>query len=150
MLNVPKSKVYFFFNGKKISIQNRSRLKWFIEKIFISEGFKIKSLNYIFCSDRELLKLNQDFLGHNYYTDIITFDLSENKAVKEGEIYISVERVKENAENLRITFKKELLRVIIHGVLHLCGYTDKTIKQRKAMREREDYYLRKFLYPGFT
>lgn len=92
------------------------------------------------------MKINQDYLKHNFYTDIITFNLSEDKRI-DGEIYISADRVKENAKSLKITLKQELLRVIIHGVLHLCDYSDKTILQKKRIRNKEDEYL--LLYSSF-
>jgi probable rRNA maturation factor len=116
-------------------------LKAFIGQIFNKEAVKLKSITYIFCSDDYLLKLNKGFLKHNYYTDILTFDLSNQKNVVEGEIYISIDRVMENAENMKISFKKELHRVIFHGALHLCGYKDKTKKEILEMRAQEDKYL---------
>ena len=98
-------------------------------------------LNYIFCSDKELLRINQEFLGHDFYTDIVTFELSETPGKIQGEIYISIDRVKENAKKLGVSFKSELHRVIFHGALHLCGYGDKTKSEKEEMRETEDYYL---------
>ena len=105
------------------------------------EGKIIESLIYVFCSDKYLLKINQTFLNHNYYTDILTFDLSKTSKIIEGEIYISVDRVKENSKELKININLEFLRVIFHGVLHLCGYTDKTKLQKQKMRKKEDEYL---------
>ncbi len=136
------SKVKLFF-PKKTRLANRTRLKSFIEKIFKKEGKILGGLNYVFCSDGELLKINRTYLKHDYYTDIITFDLSESKS-KEGEIYISVDRVRDNARKLGATFKSELHRVIFHGALHLCGYKDKDKKDRIQMREKEDYYLNQY------
>ncbi len=107
------------------------------------EGFVIDELNYIFCSDDYLLSLNQRFLSHDEYTDIITFDHSFNKKQISAEIFISIKRVKENAKTFKTTFQNELHRVMIHGVLHLTGYKDKTKKQQQAIRKKEDYYLRK-------
>lgn len=103
----------------------------------------LHSLNYVFCSDQRLLEINRQFLHHNYYTDIITFDLSEGVSTH-AEIYISVDRVKENARNLGVSFKSELHRVIFHGALHLCGYGDKDNKEMQEMRKIEDYYLLRF------
>lgn len=97
-------------------------------------------LNFIFCSDKYLLKINQEYLNHDYYTDIITFDYTQKNLVS-GDIYISIDRVKENATTYQVSFQNELLRVIIHGVLHLCGYKDKTRADARLMREKEDYYL---------
>jgi rRNA maturation RNase YbeY len=97
----------------------------------------------VFCSDRELLKINRTFLKHDFYTDIITFDLSESKTIQ-GEIYISVDRVRDNARKLETTFNSELHRVIFHGALHLCGYKDKDKQSRLKMRVREEYYLNQY------
>jgi probable rRNA maturation factor len=138
-----KSKVYFFFQGVNVSLANRSQLKNFIHSIFRKEGKKLDSLNYIFCTDKALLEINRQFLAHNFYTDIITFDLSEKKAIK-AEIYISVDRVRENALQIGVSFKSELHRVIFHGVLHLCGYKDKNKKQKLVIRAKEDFYLTRY------
>lgn len=97
-------------------------------------------LNFIFCSDKYLLKINREYLNHDFYTDIITFDYTQKNLVS-GDIYISIDRVKENAATYRVSFQNELLRVIIHGVLHLCGYKDKTKAHARLMGEKEDYYL---------
>jgi probable rRNA maturation factor len=136
--------IQFFLLTKSISLSKRKELKSFIEFIFRNEKTKLQSLTYIFCSDEYLLKINQDFLKHNYYTDIITFDMSETKEII-GEVYISVERVKENANNLGVSTTNELHRVIFHGALHLCGYKDKANLEIKKMRAREDFYLNHFL-----
>ena len=135
--------VQFFFLTKSISLSKRKELKSFIEFILKNEKRKLQSLIYIFCSDDYLLKINQDFLKHNYYTDIITFDMSETKEII-GEVYISVERVKENAKNMGVSITNELHRVIFHGALHLCGYKDKVKPDIKKMRTREDFYLNQF------
>ncbi|OSZ81356.1 rRNA maturation RNase YbeY [Chitinophagaceae bacterium IBVUCB2] len=135
-----KSKVCFFFEKKGFVLQNRAELKAFIEILFKKEKKKLASINYIFCSDKRLLEINQQFLRHDYYTDIITFDLSEAEATQ-AEIYISIDRVKENAKNEGVSFRSELLRVIFHGALHLCGYKDKTKTESNIMREREGFYL---------
>ena len=135
-----KSKVYFFFNKPVTSLKDRSQLKEEIEAIFRLEGTKLESINYVFCSDAELLKINQEFLNHDYYTDIITFDLSETKSVK-AEVYISIDRVRDNATRLSLQFGVELRRVIFHGALHLCGYDDKRKSDKQLMRKKEDYYL---------
>jgi probable rRNA maturation factor len=138
-----KSKVCFFFEHKKFTLKNREALKFFIESLFRKEKRKLESLNYVFCTDKRLLEINRQFLQHNFYTDIITFDLSESKATK-AEVYISIDRVKENATTLGSSFKNELHRVIFHGALHLCGFGDKTDKQVKQMRDKEDFYLSKY------
>lgn len=133
--------VQFFFLSKSISLSKRRELKSFIEFIFKNEKRSVTSLTYIFCSDDYLLKINQDFLNHNYYTDIITFDMSDTKETIKGEIYISLERVQENAKNIGVSGIHELHRVIFHGVLHLCGYKDKINLEINEMRSKEDFYL---------
>lgn len=103
------------------------------------EQVRIESINVIFCSDDYLLNINQAYLQHDYYTDIITFQQQESPI--QGELYISIDRVTENADTFSVSFKQELLRVIIHGVLHLSGYADSTEDEKIEMRYREDYYL---------
>ena len=143
MPSATKSAVYFFFETA-VSLKDRTGIKKLIASVFRSEGVALGSLNYIFCTDKRLLKINQDFLKHDFYTDIITFELNPKGQAVEGEIYISVNRVRENAQGLKITFKQELLRVILHGALHLCGYRDKTTSQIRKIRQMEDYYLSKY------
>ena len=138
-----QSKVCFFFQGVKVHLANRTQLKKYIQFIFKKEGEKLESLNYIFCTDKALLEINQQFLQHDLYTDIITFDLSESDAVR-AEIYISVDRVKQNAIHLGFSFKSELHRVIFHGVLHLCGYKDKSKGDIKKMRSKEEFYINRY------
>ena len=138
------SKICFFYQDVKFSLVNRGKLKSFIQTIFKKEGKKLISINYIFCTDRALLKINRQFLNHNFYTDIITFDLSETNSIL-GEIYISIDRVKENSKILGTTFKSELHRVIFHGALHLCGYNDKKMGEKEKMKEKEDSYLTSFI-----
>ena len=127
------------------TLGNRVALKSFIEKRVKKEGFSIDSLTYVFCSDKYLLKINKDFLSHNYYTDIISFDLSEFTGQLIGEVYISVDRVKDNAKTHGTTFKEELHRVIFHGALHFCGYMDKKPADAKKMRQMEDRWLNAYL-----
>lgn len=136
--------VHFFYEVP-VSLKQRGVLKEYIASIFKKEGFKLNSLNYIFCSDDRLLEINKQFLHHDYYTDIITFELSDPQNPVEGEIYISVDRVKDNSRLIRESFIQEIHRVIFHGALHLCGYSDKTHKQRGVMREKEDFYLRGYM-----
>ena len=142
-LSTSKSKVCFFFQGVKVSLDNRTQLKKYVESIFKKEGKKLFSINYIFCTDKAVLEINRQFLAHDFYTDIITFDLSDSDATQ-AEIYISVDRVKDNAAELGISFKSELHRVIFHGVLHLCGYKDKKKKDIEEMRSKEEFYLLKY------
>ena len=127
------------------TLTNRVALKTFIEKRVKKEGLSINSLSYIFCTDKYLLKINKDFLSHDYYTDIISFDLSEEPGYLIGEVYISVDRVKENAKTHGATFKEEMLRVVFHGALHFCGYKDKKPSDAKKMRQMEDTWLTAYL-----
>lgn len=138
------TKVCFFFEHKKFNLEKRGELKVFIESLFKREKKTLSSINYIFCSDKKLLEINRKFLNHDCYTDIITFDLSESDSTQ-AEIYISVDRVKDNTKSLGISFKSELHRVIFHGALHLCGYKDKTKDQKAEMRVKEEYFLSQYL-----
>jgi probable rRNA maturation factor len=124
-----------------ISLKDRTRLRQFLVSLFKKEGKKLGALQYIFCSDDYLLDINRQYLNHDYYTDIITFDLSEKGHPINAEIYISVDRVQDNAREYGSSIKKELHRVIFHGALHLCGYKDKTPAQEKEMRQMEEKYL---------
>jgi len=144
MVEKSKPSVYFFFKGINLGLKNRTKLKDFIILLFKKEGKKIEQLNYIFCSDRYLLEINKKYLGHNFYTDIITFKLSEGKKPIIADIYISKKRVQDNAHLLEETFQTELHRVIFHGALHLCNYYDKGSRQKLKMIKKEDHYLRKY------
>ena len=134
--------IQFFFTDQKFSLTERAKLKRFIQSIFKKEKTLAASLTYIFCSDPYLLEINKQFLQHDYYTDIITFDLSSTKGLIVGEVYISIDRVRDNANQLDDTIKNELHRVIFHGALHLCGYKDKKLSDEKAMRAAEEKYLK--------
>lgn len=136
-----KSKVRFFYTRKGYYIKDSSTLRKFVEQLFIQEGKKLESLNYIFCSDQALLAINKKYLRHHYYTDIVTFDLSDKKGVIQGESHISIDRVRMNAKQMGNSVRKELLRVVFHGALHLCGYGDKTKNEILIMKKREDHYL---------
>lgn len=125
-------------------LAERNRIKDAVKFIFQNEGRNLTALDYVFCSDEFLLTLNQDYLQHDTFTDIITFDLSENKSSIIGEVYISVERVRENALHFDTSFLIELRRVIFHGALHLCGYRDKSTSDKQIMTAKEDFYLSKF------
>ena len=138
-----KTPIRFDFLIKGFSLKELGRLRLFIVSIFKENRKQLSSVNYIFCSDRYLLKINQTFLKHDYYTDIISFDLSPGK-VTQGEIFISIDRVRENAANFERSFKEELHRVIFHGALHLCGLNDKTEIEKSKMRRMEDKYLKKY------
>ena len=137
-------KVFFKYADKKLFIGNKQKIKNFVEFIFSLEMIPLKKAVYVFCSDIFLLDINRRFLHHYTLTDIITFDLSEKNNGITGEIYISLERVKENSLLFKTSFRDETLRVIFHGALHLCGYKDKTSSDKKTMRQKEDYYLKVF------
>ena len=141
-----KSKVYFFFDDIRVNLRNRNKIKRMIEQIFLYEKKPLDRLNYVFCSDDIILDINRRYLKHDFYTDIISFDLSENKDEKiTGEIYISLDRVRDNASKMKLPFNHELARVIFHGALHLCGHKDKTKKEKQEMTKREDLYLKKYI-----
>jgi rRNA maturation RNase YbeY len=134
------SKINFFTEGIKYILRDKIAIrKWLIEAA-ANEGCKIGEINIIFCSDAYLSEYNKQFLKHSSLTDIITFDYSEGKTLS-GDIFISIERVCENAIKFKVPENQELKRVMIHGILHLCGYKDKTVKDRKQMRRKEDVYL---------
>jgi len=133
----------FYEQEVKSGLKDKKHLSVFID-VLVSKYMKsvqTADLSYIFCKDDFLLEMNKNFLDHDTYTDIITFDLSDNRKDLQGEIYISVDRVKENAKAFKTTYADELHRVIFHGVLHMCGFKDKKEKDQKIMRENEDYCL---------
>jgi probable rRNA maturation factor len=138
-----KSPVRFHFL-LSFTLRNRRALQQSIRDLFKKEKKPLASIDYIFCDDAYLLKINQNFLRHDDYTDIITFDLSNQGASTTGEIYISIERVKENALHNDQSFTEELKRVMFHGALHLCGYKDKSKTDKAQMTKKEDYYLSKY------
>lgn len=138
-------KIQFHYLEGKFYLPSRTALKDFILFLLQKEGLKVEAINYIFCSDQYLLKINKDFLDHNTYTDIITFQYTSAKMPVQSDIYISLDRVKENARLYHTSFLKELYRVIFHGALHLCGYKDKSDKDVKLMRTKEDFYLKQYV-----
>jgi rRNA maturation RNase YbeY len=121
-------------------LENETQISEWISKAISAENCKEGELNYIFCSDDYLHKINVDFLNHDTLTDIISFDYSVGKELH-GDIYISVERVEDNAKDFNVSFDDELARVMIHGILHYCGYKDKSEANANLMRTKEDYYL---------
>ena len=136
------AKVNFHYLLKKdIHLPRRKELKLFIKTIFKKEHTCPEKIDFIFCNDPFLLKINLEFLQHNYYTDIITFDLSDSNRVT-AEIYISIDRVRENAKSFKTSIISEIHRVMFHGVLHLCGYDDTFPGQKAIMKKKEDYYLK--------
>lgn len=135
--------IHFFKEDIRFRLLHKTELcKWIIRAVQ-NHSFQLSELNFIFCSDKYLLQLNKKYLNHNYYTDIITFDNSLEKKKISGDIFISVDRVKANAEKFKTTFKDELHRVIIHGVLHLLGFNDKSEKDKRVMKRMEDEWLSK-------
>ena len=137
--------VKFNYADRKLSLTDKNKLKNFIIYLFEQENTELDELNYIFCSDDYLLQINKDHLNHDYYTDIITFSLAEEGNPVIGEIYISLDRVKDNSATHKTSVLEENLRVIFHGSLHLCGYLDKKKGDIKLMREKEDYYINQYL-----
>jgi len=143
-VNTIQPKIHFHFLKGSNSLSERTRLKSFIANLFKKEGQKLDDIRYIFCSDDYLLEINQQHLQHDYYTDIITFGLSDPSLPINAEIYISVDRVKDNAREFKTSFKREIHRVIFHGALHLCGYKDKKKEDVALMRKMEELYLNKY------
>src|SRR5215467_13575726 len=128
--------IHFYFDEVRLPLEKRQRLKVFIAGLLVKEKKRLNTLNYIFCSDKTLLEINRKYLNHNFYTDVITFDLSSSSNEILADIYISVERVRENAKSLNLPLSEEIHRVMFHGLLHLCGYNDKTATQTKLMRTK--------------
>ncbi len=137
--------ISFSYADRPLNVRGKRKIKQLLLEVARLEGHEVGHLNYVYCSDEFLLDINRRFLQHDYYTDIVTFDLSHpGQMAIEGEIYISVDRVHENAESLKVPFAEELLRVVIHGLLHLIGYDDKSAAKRKKMRRAEDLYINFF------
>ena len=136
-------KITFTNHSIKAFHYDKQLIKSHLPLIFLEEGIDFMEVSYIFCSDEYLLSLNMEFLEHDTLTDILTFTMSDINLPIVSEIYISIERVQENANNLNINFSDELNRVMIHGILHLCGYSDHTPDLKKEMTAKEDYYLTK-------
>ncbi|MEO9965838.1 MAG: rRNA maturation RNase YbeY [Reichenbachiella sp.] len=135
------STINFFCEDVSFELPSSNTITNWLKYAITTEGYDLIELNYIFCSDEYLHKVNIEYLEHDYYTDIITFDNSEESQRVEGDIFISIDRVRDNAVDHGIPFLQELQRVIIHGVLHLVGYNDKTDTQQKQMTEKENAYL---------
>lgn len=134
--------VHFFNEDVEFKLKHKPILRNWISSIIKSESQSLDEINYIFCSDDYLLDINRQYLNHDYYTDIITFDNREGADEPIlSDIFISVDRIKDNAQNLGIEFSQELYRVLIHGVLHLLGHADKTEQQQADMRKREEASL---------
>lgn len=136
--------IQFFNEDLSFDLKEKNVIRRWLTTSARSEGFSIGSINFIFTSDEYLLTINQKYLQHDTLTDIITFDNSENEGVIEADIFISIPRVRENASKIKVTFNEELNRVLIHGMLHLVGYSDKSARAKKEMTEKEDHYLSLF------
>jgi probable rRNA maturation factor len=139
-----KPLIHFHATNGPLNLKQRTKLKGFITYLFDAEKTALEELHYIFCSDEYLLHINQQFLYHDAYTDIITFNLAAPSEPIISDIYISTDRVKENAGLLNTSFSLELHRVILHGALHLCNYRDKSKKEKDIMRQMEDLYLSQY------
>jgi probable rRNA maturation factor len=135
------SSINFFEEDISFRLKNKNKVKQWIKTAIEAEGCTLKELNYIFCSDQYLLHINQQYLDHDTYTDIITFDNSDTEKTITGDIFISIERIRENAIKFNSGEINELHRVIIHGALHLLGYQDKTAENKRIMTGKENYYL---------
>ncbi len=138
-------RIQFHCEDIKVPLKNKKTIREWIVGTITREGKKTGDISYIFCSDSYLLKINQEYLQHDDYTDVITFDYTEGDKIS-GDIFISYERIIENAAGLDISPENELLRVMIHGILHLCGYKDKNPIAKKEMTEKENKNLA--FYPG--
>ncbi len=132
-----------FYSENEFVLEDEARYASWIENVITSEGRTLEEISYIFCDDEYLLKINIEYLDHDTYTDIITFDYSAGK-ILQGEIYISTDRVRENSETFNVKFEDELRRVLSHGVLHLSGYKDKTEEEATLMRSKEEEKMKLF------
>ncbi|MFA5243775.1 MAG: rRNA maturation RNase YbeY [Pedobacter sp.] len=133
--------IHFFSEDTNFTLKKKTFIRNWVRNTIIAEGYKLSELNFIFCSDNYLLDINQQYLNHNTLTDIITFDNSDKKSVIAGDIFISIDRVRENAGIFKVKEEDELHRVMIHGTLHLLGYPDKGKVAKAKMTEKENFYL---------
>lgn len=138
--------IRFFNEDSPYKLPQKQITRQWLKQQAEAEGFRVGDLNYIFCSDEHVLQVNRDYLQHDYYTDIITFDQSEEEDLIEGDIFISVDRVTDNAQQLNVEPINEMRRVLAHGLLHLCGYGDKSPEEELAMRAKEDEWLAAWAY----
>ena len=141
MLMTGESKIYFFLEEVSYKLKHKIKIREWIVKTAENEGFTIGTLNYVLTNDNVLVQLNKEYLRHLTLTDIITFDLSEKRGDLTGDIYISVDRARENAKEFKVSLSNELSRLMIHGVLHLMGYKDKSREEKRLMRAKEEFYL---------
>lgn len=143
-MKVGQSEIRFHYLVPRFFFPRRSELKRFLFLQLRKEGKKVAAINYIFCEDDYLLQINKEYLNHDTLTDIITFELSPASQPLISDIYISIDRVRENAKLFQSSFSKELLRVVFHGALHLAGYKDKRQDEAKVIREKENHFLHLF------
>lgn len=136
-----KLPIFFFMEETKFVLKHKNLLRTWINKAIEAENHQLSELNFIFCSDDYLLKINQQYLNHDTYTDIITFDNSEEEGTIIGDIFISIDRIRENSKEFNVKLTNELHRVMIHGTLHLLGYPDKKKEDKALMTQKEDFYL---------
>jgi probable rRNA maturation factor len=135
--------INFFSEGIGFKPKQILKIKSWLKDVAKEEGYQVGTLNYVFCNDEYILETNRQYLQHDYYTDIITFDNTENCKIS-GDLVVSIDTVKSNAELIGVDINQELCRVIVHGVLHLCGYKDKSDDEERLMRDKENCYLSKF------
>jgi rRNA maturation RNase YbeY len=142
--------VRYYDQHVRSGLKDKKKLSTFLQSLLRSKRTDVKKvdLTYIFCNDDYLLEINKEFLNHDTLTDIITFDMSEEPETLDGEIYISIERVKENAAKFQVSYNQELHRVIFHGALHLCGFKDKKTADKELMRQQEDMCLHQYFETG--
>jgi probable rRNA maturation factor len=136
--------IRFFSEDIPFTLKNKTGCRKWLNAVILEEGKKGRDINYIFCSDEYLLELNKTYLQHNSFTDILTFPYPDDKKTLSGDIFISIERVKDNALIFHQDFENELKRVMVHGLLHLIGYSDHELQEKAVMTERENHYLEQF------
>lgn len=138
---MPSPAIHFFTEDVSFTLKNKRLIKSWIKDTIVKESYALDELNFIFCSDEYLLRINQEYLNHDTYTDVITFDNSDRLKTIVGDIFISIDRIRENAKGLSVKVSDELCRVMIHGTLHLLGYKDKKKSDKELMTKMEDHYL---------
>jgi rRNA maturation RNase YbeY len=136
-----KPHIFFFLEEVSYNLRNKRKIREWISKSVENEGFNVGTLNYIITTDTILVQLNSEYLRSSTLTDVIAFDLSEEEGEISGDVFMSVDRARENAKEYKVLLNNELKRLMIHGVLHLMGYKDKTQKERELMRAKEEFYL---------
>ena len=135
--------IKIFYDNVNFRLQESIKIRKLLEKVIKSENKSTDDLVFIFTNDEKIREINKEFIKHNWFTDVIAFDYCENKNIR-GEIYISVDTVKLNARNYKVSLKSEILRVMIHGILHLCGYEDETKRKKLIMKDKEDLWIKKY------